>query len=152
MNKDKLVQKLRDLIPIEWIIERYPGPIGLEPKGKNYTGDCPFCCTMKSLLVNPSKNIFHCFNCGKGGDSITFLMCDSNTDGSYKKAKILFIKWFTDWLYEKYVDDGDSPKYQTEEMSNAFRFTRKRIKEIEAKALSRLKSPEHIKKMEEITV
>ena len=43
--------------------------------GSNRFGLCPFHNERTpSFAVTPSKQIFHCFGCGKGGDVITFIM------------------------------------------------------------------------------
>lgn len=47
----------------------------LKAHGKNQSGLCPFHAdTRPSLSVSPEKGLFHCFSCGAGGDSLTFLM------------------------------------------------------------------------------
>lgn len=48
----------------------------LEKRGKEFTCLCPFHDDhhLGSFMVNESKNIFQCFSCGAGGDSIDFLM------------------------------------------------------------------------------
>lgn len=44
------------------------------PKGNRFTAICPFHAdTNPSLSINPEKNIFKCFVCGAGGDSINFV-------------------------------------------------------------------------------
>lgn len=49
--------------------------IKLKKRGVNYIGLCPFHNEKTpSFYVHPVKNIFKCFGCGKGGDSIDFLM------------------------------------------------------------------------------
>lgn len=43
--------------------------------GKSHLGLCPFHeDTRPSFSVSPEKGLFHCFGCGAGGDSLTFLM------------------------------------------------------------------------------
>lgn len=47
----------------------------LNKRGKNYVGLCPFHNEKTpSFNVNPERQIFHCFGCGKGGNVFTFLM------------------------------------------------------------------------------
>lgn len=47
----------------------------LTKKGVNYTACCPFHDEKTpSFNVNPARNIYKCFGCGKGGDAITFLI------------------------------------------------------------------------------
>lgn len=47
----------------------------LKKRGANYVGLCPFHQEKTpSFIVTPAKGIFKCFGCGKGGDSVSFLM------------------------------------------------------------------------------
>ena len=49
--------------------------VHLKRKGKDLTACCPFHDEKTpSFYVVPTKNIFYCFGCGKGGNAITFLM------------------------------------------------------------------------------
>lgn len=49
--------------------------VSLKKRGANYLGLCPFHQEKTpSFMVSPVKGIFKCFGCGKGGDSVTFLM------------------------------------------------------------------------------
>jgi len=53
------------------------GREGLQLKklGKNFKGLCPFHDEKTpSFIVNPEKQIFHCFGCGEHGDVIDFVM------------------------------------------------------------------------------
>ncbi len=47
----------------------------LHPKGREYVGLCPFHDDHKpSMCVVPTKQIFHCFSCGSGGNAYDFIM------------------------------------------------------------------------------
>ena len=57
---------------IESVVSRY---VQLKRSGGNMWGLCPFHSEKTpSFSVNPSKQIFHCFGCGKGGNAIKFIM------------------------------------------------------------------------------
>lgn len=48
--------------------------VRLKKRGVNYIGNCPFHNEKTpSFNVNPSKGIFKCFGCGKGGDVVSFV-------------------------------------------------------------------------------
>lgn len=69
--------------------------VTLTHKGGEYVGLCPFHDDhAKSLQVNQDKQVYKCFACGAGGDSIDFLMrlganfkeaCNEITGGDYLK-------------------------------------------------------------------
>ena len=49
--------------------------VSLKKRGANYLGLCPFHQEKTpSFIVSPAKGIFKCFGCGKGGDSVSFIM------------------------------------------------------------------------------
>ena len=49
--------------------------VNLKKSGANLFGLCPFHNEKTpSFSVSPSKNIFKCFGCGRGGDSVAFVM------------------------------------------------------------------------------
>ena len=56
---------------VEWI-EQY---VNLQRAAGNYKGLCPFHSEKTpSFNVTPSKQSFHCFGCGEGGNVIGFVM------------------------------------------------------------------------------
>ena len=49
--------------------------VSLKKKGVNYQACCPFHTEKTpSFVVSPSKGLFKCFGCGKGGNAVTFVM------------------------------------------------------------------------------
>ncbi|MBT3621215.1 DNA primase [Flavobacteriales bacterium] len=49
--------------------------VALKKRGVNYIGNCPFHNEKTpSFTVSPTKGIYKCFGCGKGGNSINFVM------------------------------------------------------------------------------
>ena len=49
--------------------------VTLKKKGVNYQACCPFHQEKTpSFIVSPSKGVFKCFGCGKGGNAVTFIM------------------------------------------------------------------------------
>jgi DNA primase len=57
------------------VVEIISGYVALKKSGQNYVGLCPFHGEKSpSFTVSPSKQLFHCFGCGAGGNLFTFLM------------------------------------------------------------------------------
>mgnify|MGYP000158447431 CR=1 FL=1 len=49
--------------------------VALKKRGVNYIGNCPFHNEKTpSFTVSPTKGIYKCFGCGKGGNSVKFIM------------------------------------------------------------------------------
>ncbi|MCO6485021.1 MAG: DNA primase, partial [Saprospiraceae bacterium] len=60
-----------DATRIEDVVREF---VQLKTRGVNLLGLCPFHPEKTpSFTVSPSKNLFKCFGCGKGGDAIAFL-------------------------------------------------------------------------------
>lgn len=73
---DETIEKVRDLADIVKVVSDY---VPLKKAGANYVGLCPFHNEKTpSMTVSESKQFFHCFGCGEGGDSVTFIMKREN--------------------------------------------------------------------------
>jgi DNA primase len=72
MKTDRLLEDIKSRIDI---IDFISGYVQLKKSGQNWKGLCPFHQEKTpSFTVSQSKQIFHCFGCGAGGDVITFLL------------------------------------------------------------------------------
>ncbi|HLB25758.1 MAG TPA: DNA primase [Nitrospirota bacterium] len=73
---DEIVDRVRSVTDIVELVSEY---VALKRSGANYMGLCPFHPEKTpSFTVSPSKQIFHCFGCGAGGDAFSFLMRHGN--------------------------------------------------------------------------
>lgn len=61
------------------IVEVVGDFVSLRKKGVNYQACCPFHNEKTpSFVVSPTKGLFKCFGCGKGGNAVTFVMEHEN--------------------------------------------------------------------------
>ena len=70
--KEETIEKIRNTCDLVDLVSRY---LPLKKTGSNYTGLCPFHSEKTpSFTVSDTKQLFHCFGCGQGGDIFTFIM------------------------------------------------------------------------------
>lgn len=75
MISETTIQRVRD-VSIEDVLKPY---VNLTKRGNTLMGCCPFHSERTpSFSVSPSKNLYHCFGCGRGGDGIGFVMEKNN--------------------------------------------------------------------------
>jgi len=75
---EELIEEVRVRNDIIEVVSSY---VKLERKGRRYFGLCPFHNEKSpSFCVEPSKQLFYCFGCNKGGSVIQFIMGIENLD------------------------------------------------------------------------
>lgn len=83
---DKIIE---DILLANDVVDVVSNYVTLQKKGRNYFGLCPFHNEKTpSFSVSPEKQIFHCFGCKKGGNSIHFIQQIENVN-FYEALKIL---------------------------------------------------------------
>lgn len=72
MISRKSIEEVMERARIEEVVGDF---VNLKRRGSNLTGLCPFHHEKTpSFSVSPTRNIFKCFGCGRGGDSVKFVM------------------------------------------------------------------------------
>ena len=72
MIKKESIENLKNYLDVVDVISQF---LDLKKSGANFKACCPFHGEdTPSFVVSPTKQIYHCFGCGVGGDSIKFLM------------------------------------------------------------------------------
>ena len=72
MIKKESIENLKNHLDVVDVVSLF---LELKKSGANFKACCPFHGeTTPSFVVSPAKQIYHCFGCGVGGDSINFVM------------------------------------------------------------------------------
>ncbi|MCF8091040.1 MAG: DNA primase [Desulfotignum sp.] len=67
--------KISEILNASDIVDIVSESVILKKSGQNFFGLCPFHSEKTpSFSVNPAKQIFHCFGCSAGGNSISYVM------------------------------------------------------------------------------
>jgi len=94
------IERILDAAEISDVVSDF---VTLRKRGVNMLGLCPFHNEKTpSFTVSPAKGIFKCFGCGKGGNSVNFIMEHENL--SYPEA----LKWLAKKYNIEVVEHEDS--------------------------------------------
>ena len=111
-----LYEKIRFYLDIVEVISEY---IPLKRVGNSYAANCPFHPDRSpSLYVSPSKGIWKCFGCGKGGDVIKFVAEYENL--SYFEAAKLLIERYNLPIVLENKDEKESEYFKALRLINEF--------------------------------
>jgi len=111
ISKDT-IERVFDTARIEEVVGDF---VTLKKRGTNWLGLCPFHNEKTpSFNVNPARNIYKCFGCGKGGNSVNFIM--EHEQYSYPEA-IRYIANKYDIAIEETVPDPKDVFIQDEKES-----------------------------------
>src|SRR5690606_12356820 len=98
------IQEVLDRADIAEIIGQF---VRLKKRGAGYIANCPFHSEKTpSFHVTPSKGIFKCFGCGKGGNVVSFLQDHEKL--SFPEA----IKWLADYYKIHIEETSKTPEQQ----------------------------------------
>ena len=102
------IQKIIDTAQIVEVVEDF---VQLKRRGSNYVGLCPFHNEKTgSFMVSPSKNIFKCFGCNRGGGAIQFIM--EHEKYSFPESLRYLASKYSIEIEESYSDES----YKAEEL------------------------------------
>ena len=94
------IERILDAAEISDVVSDF---VTLRKRGVNMLGLCPFHNEKTpSFTVSPAKGIFKCFGCGKGGNSVNFIMEHENL--TYPEA----LKWLAKKYHIEVVEHEDS--------------------------------------------
>ena len=96
------IDRIFDAAEISDVVSEF---VTLKKRGVNMLGLCPFHNEKTpSFTVSPAKGIFKCFGCGKGGNSVNFVM--EHESLSYPEA----LKWLAKKYNIDVKDEEESPE------------------------------------------
>lgn len=83
---EQWIEQIKSAVDILEVVGRR---VELRQTGKNYVGLCPFHSEKTpSFTVNPEKQFYHCFGCGRGGNVFNFIMETENLTFPEAAAKL----------------------------------------------------------------
>ena len=106
------IEKIKDAANIVDVVGEF---VTLRKAGANYKGLCPFHNEKTpSFIVSPSRGTCHCFGCGKGGNSISFIM--EHEQMTYPEAMRWLANKYHIEIHERELSD-DEKREQSERES-----------------------------------
>ena len=110
------IARIFDASRIEEVVSDF---LTLKKRGVNYIACCPFHNEKTpSFNVNPVRNIYKCFGCGKGGDSVSFVM--EHEKLTYPEALRYLAKKYNIEIEETYDRNIEEEKKQETERESLY--------------------------------
>ena len=107
------VDKINDAAQIQDVVSDY---VTLKKRGVNLLGLCPFHGEKTpSFTVSPAKGIFKCFGCGKGGNSVHFIM-EHEQISYYEALKFLARKYHIEFQEKELTAEEQAVRNDRESM------------------------------------
>lgn len=107
------IDRINDAAKIQDVISDY---ITLKKRGVNLIGLCPFHGEKTpSFTVSPAKGIFKCFGCGKGGNSVHFIM-EHEQISYYEALKFLAKKYNIEFQEREFSPEEQAARNDRESM------------------------------------
>ncbi len=107
------IDKIMDAAQIQDVVSDY---VTLRKRGVNLIGLCPFHNEKTpSFTVSPAKGIFKCFGCGKGGNSVHFIM-EHEQVNYYEALKFLAKKYHIEVEERELTDEEKAIRNDRESM------------------------------------
>ena len=107
------IDRIMDAAHIEDVVSDY---VTLKKRGVNLLGLCPFHNEKTpSFIVSPAKGIFKCFGCGKGGNSVHFIM-EHEQISYYEALKFLAKKYNIEIQERELTPEEESARNDRESM------------------------------------
>jgi len=123
MIAEESIEQLKTRLDIFEVVSNY---LELKKNGANYKARCPFHDEKTaSFIISPSKNIYHCFGCGAGGDSIKFVMEYENLN--YAEAIEKLASQYNFSLKYSDTKERDALKKEQKTIESYSDFFRKRL-------------------------
>ena len=102
MISQEIIAQIIETARIDEVVGEF---VTLKKRGVNLLGLCPFHNEKTpSFTVSPKKGIFKCFGCGKGGNSVNFLM--EHEQFTYPEA----LKYLAKKYHIEYSEDEQTPE------------------------------------------
>lgn len=113
MLDQNTIDRIHDAAQIQEVVSDY---VTLRRRGVNLIGLCPFHNEKTpSFIVSPAKGIFKCFGCGKGGNSVNFIM-EHEQIGYPDALKYLAKKYHIEFQERELSDEEKAVRNDRESM------------------------------------
>ena len=97
------VERIKSAANIVDVVSEF---VTLRRSGANYKGLCPFHNEKTpSFIVSPARGTCHCFGCGKGGDSVSFIM--EHEQMTYPEALRWLARKYNIEIHERQLSDSE---------------------------------------------